>query len=165
MDYEKKYKDALQRAKHALDCDRNNLVSTDIPLIYSIFPELKENDDERIRKELIELISCMHDADPRKKSWITWLEKQGNTLDANDVTKPHWISVEDEFPPRENEFHLSNYVLATDGETIHISFYDYDQECWVCFERWCFAKVTHWMPLPSVEHLRETTKMIEEGGK
>lgn len=40
------------------------------------FPELKESEDERVRKELIELISCMHDADPRKKGWLDWLEKQ-----------------------------------------------------------------------------------------
>lgn len=62
---------------------------------------------------------------------------------------PHWISVEDELPPRENEFHVSIEVLATDGEMIIKSFYDYDHECWVCFEgRWCFATVTHWIPLP-----------------
>lgn len=74
----------------------------------------------------------------------------------DEVVVPHWISVEDEFPPRENEFHVSIEVLATDGETILKSFYDYDFECWVCFEgRWCFATVTHWMPLPSVEHLKD----------
>ena len=33
-------------------------------------------EDEKIKKELIELIGCMHDADPRKKRWIAWLEKQ-----------------------------------------------------------------------------------------
>lgn len=44
--------------------------------IFTLFPELKESEDGRIRKELIELISCMHDADPRKKGWIAWLEKQ-----------------------------------------------------------------------------------------
>lgn len=66
---------------------------------------------------------------------------------------PHWISVEDEFPPRENEFHVSLDVLATDGEMIIKSFYDYDHECWVCFEgRWCFATVTHWMPMPAPPH-------------
>ena len=71
----------------------------------------------------------------------------------DEVTAPHWISVEDELPPRENEFHMSIDVLATDGEIILKSFYDYDLECWVCFEaRWCFATVTHWMPLPQAPH-------------
>lgn len=46
-------------------------------VIKVLIPELEESEDERIRKELIELISCMHDADPRKKRWIAWLEKQG----------------------------------------------------------------------------------------
>lgn len=44
----------------------------------TVFPELKESEDERVKKELIELISCMHDADPRKERWLAWLEKQGN---------------------------------------------------------------------------------------
>jgi len=34
------------------------------------------DEDERIRKELIQLISCMHDADHRKHDWLAWLEKQ-----------------------------------------------------------------------------------------
>ena len=49
------------------------------------FTELKESEDERVKKELIELISCMHDADPRKKGWIAWLEKQGETFTKKDV--------------------------------------------------------------------------------
>lgn len=74
MTREDKYKQALERAKVLID----KLESTHIKgFIYHIFPELQENEDERIRKELIELISCMHDADPRKKGWIAWLEKQG----------------------------------------------------------------------------------------
>lgn len=35
------------------------------------------NEDKKIREELIELIGCMHDADPRKERWLSWLEKQG----------------------------------------------------------------------------------------
>ena len=34
------------------------------------------NEDKKIKKELIELIRCMHDADPRKERWLSWLEKQ-----------------------------------------------------------------------------------------
>ena len=45
-------------------------------LIY-IFPELAESEDEKIRKEIKQLIQGMHDADPRKTRWISWLEKQG----------------------------------------------------------------------------------------
>ena len=34
-------------------------------------------EDKKIKEELIELIGCMHDADPRKERWLAWLEKQG----------------------------------------------------------------------------------------
>ena len=82
MDYEKKYKEALERARHALDCDRNGLVKTDKPLIFSMFSELKESEDERIRKEIIEHLrleiepECTLSEDEGKR-WIAWLEKQG----------------------------------------------------------------------------------------
>lgn len=32
-------------------------------------------EDERIRREIIQLISCMHEIDPRRERWLTWLEK------------------------------------------------------------------------------------------
>ena len=34
------------------------------------------NEDKKIKEELIELIGCMHDADTRKERWLSWLEKQ-----------------------------------------------------------------------------------------
>ena len=49
-----------------------------------LFPELKESEDERIRKELLE--HCKNQAKPyiqtgnkcpQIQSWIAWLEKQG----------------------------------------------------------------------------------------
>lgn len=80
IDYEKKYNEALERAKHALDCDKAGLVTTDRVLIESMFPELKESEDEKIRKELIKALSSIG-----KRNWggidvfesIAWLEKQG----------------------------------------------------------------------------------------
>ena len=70
MDYEKKYKEALERAKHALDCDRNNLVSTDVSLIYSMFPELRESDDERIRNFLIDFIKICTLTEKEDQGWL-----------------------------------------------------------------------------------------------
>ena len=73
MDYEKKYKEAFERAKKLQEtCDSNTIVGW----MEYIFPELTESEDERTRKGLIQLISCMHDADRRKKDWLAWLEKQ-----------------------------------------------------------------------------------------
>ena len=65
------YDEALEKAKRLYE------KGTITESLCHIFPELK-NEDERVRKELIELIGCMHDADPRKKGWIDWLEKQGD---------------------------------------------------------------------------------------
>lgn len=92
MNYEEKYNKALSKAKHALDCDRNNLVSTDVSLIYSMFPELKESEDERARKAIIRILkgetgyTSKEDTD----KYVAWLEKQDKkTLDADKVIA--WI--------------------------------------------------------------------------
>ena len=83
MNYEKKYKEALERARK-LHKDAITLqLEQDIKDYEHIFPELAESDDERIRKELIAYhrsmaaamngnIPCVHE------TWITWLEKQGS---------------------------------------------------------------------------------------
>lgn len=69
---------------------------------------------------------------------------------------PHWISVEDELPPRENRVpDKSIDVLATDSKTTHKSFYDYNLERWLYGDLWQLDDVTHWMYLPSVEHLKD----------
>jgi len=74
MDYEKAYNEAIKREKAIIE------VAEKEEEVYksaiTIFPELCESEDERIRKEIEQLIQCMHDADPRKKRWIAWLEKQ-----------------------------------------------------------------------------------------
>lgn len=79
MDYEKKYNEALERAKqfseHPLQEDSANIVEY-------IFPELAESEDERIRKEILNVFKqlgkdttlCGRNYDYAK--WIAWLEKQ-----------------------------------------------------------------------------------------
>ena len=81
MDYEKKYKETLKRAKEILECSVKS-DSAEVRMVLSFFPELKESEDDRIRKELISYHRsmaaamngnrpCVHEA------WIAWLEKQG----------------------------------------------------------------------------------------
>ena len=88
MDYEKAYKEALNRAKHALDCHNQGMVSTDVSLITSMFPELKESEDEKIRKGLIKGLSAMRDIHHHQtfsddainiNEALAWLEKQGES--------------------------------------------------------------------------------------
>jgi hypothetical protein len=72
MDYEKKYKEALNKAKDMLsnkEVRREN--------IEYLFPELKENEDERIRKELIGFLLNIPNSNYTCEEMALWLEKQG----------------------------------------------------------------------------------------
>ena len=77
MDYEKKYKESLECARYCLTTDMDNSGRW---AVKHIFPELKEIDDERIRKELIEHFrwntQILNDIDNREV--IAWLEKQNH---------------------------------------------------------------------------------------
>lgn len=88
MDYEKKYKEALERAKKWLYAPNSDKIPTYANrIIEGIFPELKESKAEwveKIRKELKDYLGKR----PLKKlsesdtvnQWIAWLEKQGEPI-------------------------------------------------------------------------------------
>ena len=100
MDYEKAYKEALERARKLYE------KGTITESLNYIFPELKESEDERIRKELIDAIQGLWDNDTlplplsakRKDAWIAWLEKQGEQEPANKVEPKfkigYWITID-----------------------------------------------------------------------
>ena len=69
-DHEKKYNEALERASHIKD---NNTVATPQEVAEHIFPELRESEDERIRKGLIAMLSQDKELHRRE---IAYLEKQ-----------------------------------------------------------------------------------------
>ena len=78
MDYEKKYNEALERAKELIALlDKVKLQATQAD-IYEIFPELlpelRESEDERIRRSLIGLVEQFM-AGERKEKTLAWLEK------------------------------------------------------------------------------------------
>ena len=85
MNYEQKYKEALEklRAFHRDYKNISHLVDVKGEL-ESIFPELKESEDERIRKELLD--HCINRRDGKQicvdasdyRRWAAWLEKQAN---------------------------------------------------------------------------------------
>ena len=87
MDYEKAYKEALELMKGCIP-DGNGFVNI---RPCDIFPELRESEDERIRKALIKgfnecLISSSHYPENAVKYWhgividdiLAWLKKQGD---------------------------------------------------------------------------------------
>ena len=75
-DYKKLYEDALERARKLYDSSE---YVCEMDSYATIFPELKESEDERIRKELMDYIIIYRDSieEEEFKSWLAWLEKQG----------------------------------------------------------------------------------------
>jgi len=76
MNYEEKYKQALERARQFSE---HPLLEDSATIAEYIFPELAECEDERIKEEIVayinELADLKNDKIPTK--WLTWLEKQG----------------------------------------------------------------------------------------
>lgn len=74
MDYKEKYNAALERAKAFELPEYKNIMA-------SVFPELKESENERIRDSLINFLKSpfVHEniTDEKVAPWIAWLEKQG----------------------------------------------------------------------------------------
>jgi len=84
MDYEKKYKEALERAKVIYQGSyKPDTAATIAETLQNVFPELKEEyEDEKIRKELIDFFQDWHKIKPSRLSVnvsdiLAWLEKQG----------------------------------------------------------------------------------------
>ena len=76
MDYEKLYKEALERAESMYE---EGMMPERLEYL---FPELKENEDEKIRKEIIDyVIVTLDDESSSKDRWLAWLEKQKSIID------------------------------------------------------------------------------------
>ena len=80
VDYQKMYEDALEKAKtiHSLlKCSDDSKNYSYAETIEDIFPELRESDDEKIRKEIIDFVKRIDFTKEKSEKWISWLEKQG----------------------------------------------------------------------------------------
>ena len=90
MDYKQKYEEALEWARKVIQ-GKIGFVLDDV---LNKFPELKESEDERIRKELITYLKSQGcSAVWNFKDWIAWLEKQGEQKLLNN-DKYQTVSVE-----------------------------------------------------------------------
>ena len=57
---------------------KNSLfLKKDKEAMVTLIPELRESEDERIRKEMLNYLYDVHDDDEERARWIAWLEKQG----------------------------------------------------------------------------------------
>ena len=73
MDYKEKIEEA-KRLYETANADQKYVLE-------SLFPEIRESDDERIKKSLISYLHGLGEFDyPDKKTyhdWLKWIEKQG----------------------------------------------------------------------------------------
>ena len=89
----KDYKELLQKAKKAYE---NSASFAEKRRLETIFPELKEGEDEKIRKEIEDFIrwatdrgSITSEQRGKSNSWLAWLEKQGEQK-STDKIKPKY---------------------------------------------------------------------------
>ena len=89
MDYDKKYKDALEKAKEVYN--RKDATDGDKLILESMFPELKESEDEKMREMAIKAVYAP-EAQSCIKSWgvnpddvIAWLKNHSDTYDYTRV--------------------------------------------------------------------------------
>ena len=80
-----KYNKALERAKECLQDGTITTIARDY--ILEIFPELRESEDERIKKAIIRILKgeTVYISKEDTDRYIAWLEKQGETFNA-DIT-------------------------------------------------------------------------------
>ena len=106
MDYEKKYKEALERVENIKTGKCETTFMFTEGLFEYVFPELKESEDERIRKHLL-----YHFRNKTKKEWngipindiLAWLEKQGETFTKKDIDDTYLKGVCDAKHELENQ--------------------------------------------------------------
>ena len=86
-----RYDEAIERAR--IHYNTTDSVA-DAELIELIFPELKESDDEKIRKEIIAILQYKYEKYPNDPKycnapqWIAWLEKQGEQKPVFEMKTP-----------------------------------------------------------------------------
>lgn len=102
MNYEQRYKNALEKIREGLQPlpDGAKISGVTRAFLEEVFPELKETEDEKISKELIDAINGLwvNDALPlplsvgRKDKWIAWLEKQKSVGEIVERCKNSWYN-------------------------------------------------------------------------
>ena len=138
----KNYNEALEKAKQLL----RTSAAYDRFTIEAIFPELKENNDERVRKAIIEFFELQDDNTTYsfipKKDIIAWLEKQGSTVKTTGSINWHDASEE----PEKNRELLCEWRGSDECTWHDIAFYNpANNAFWNCGRqvknviRWCYV--------------------------
>ena len=96
MDYEKAYKAVLKTATHWI---KDGCTDKERICLESVFPELREGEDERIRKFICSIIDNLEPKDfvgVKKMNVLAWLEKQKESLHIHETRKENANSFTDE---------------------------------------------------------------------
>ena len=101
------YEEKLRLAKEALESG-----SYDKETIEYIFPELKESEDEKIKRKIIKYIKT----GTYHKDWIAWLEKQGASYTKEEVDDAYLKGINDAKNEIEKQ-HEANYQIRKDIAT------------------------------------------------
>ena len=105
MDYEKKYKNALEWARQVINGETGFIRKE----VEEVFPELQESADDKIREEIISALKWANHKGVYDKH-IAWLEKQGKEESIDKV---------------EPKFKVGDWI--TDGEAVfYVTSYDID---------------------------------------
>ena len=125
MNYEKAYKEALERAREFQKSKDGLCVLT----AESIFPELKESEDEKIRKGIIDFLwkekiflQEVHSSVENNPKYrfvmdaIAWLEKQGEKK-ATDKVEP--------------KFKVGDWIINDQGSAFQIAYIDEENQRYV----------------------------------
>lgn len=85
MNYKEKYKKSLERASKL---KVQNPFDTVGQMVEHIFPELKESEDEKIKREIIAYINELADLKNEKipTNWLAWLEKKRQKFEESEVS-------------------------------------------------------------------------------
>lgn len=88
--YKKKYEQTLKNLRKIKDANKDNKALVDF--IEYEYPELKENEDDRLRNNIIELVKQSSSIlNPmNQKSMIAWLKKQGTKESKKTSIWNHW---------------------------------------------------------------------------
>lgn len=150
MDYEKKYNEALERARKLQENSKGMILKK---WIWNVFPELKESDDERTRKELLGFIENWKNPnnvgrlddypmftknEEQCNKYIAWLKKQGNT-DIEQVFRPLAGCYIEEAARQavEQQKQGKNVVLAFNGCYIPVKIYNTADEIVKKYKNFC----------------------------
>ena len=98
MDYEKKYNEALERARDYYKANLKLGKADKNLVLEDIFPELAEYKDEKIRKGLIKAVSrtfegnTLFGTDVTREEALAWLEKQESVREIVERCKNSWYN-------------------------------------------------------------------------